>query len=91
MAKDKPVKEVRTKPLSSPLRLTRRTPVAAEAVTLSLEEEHDLLAKIRQLSRERVGQLREIIEGLLDDEEDERDIRARLRLVRRASIEDAEL
>jgi len=48
--------------------------------------------KIRQLPADRQAELDEIIEDMLDEEEDKRDIKARRSLVRRARAQqDAEL
>jgi hypothetical protein len=56
--------------------------IGPPAVTV---EERLLLASLRELPRERIKELREIVETMLDEEEDKRDMRARRRLLHRAS------
>ena len=61
-------------------------------VPACLDAEHALVIKIRQLPAERQAELGEIVEDMLDEEEDKRDIRARRNLVRRARAQqDAEV
>jgi hypothetical protein len=52
----------------------------------------EMFARIRELSVDRQAELSEIIENMLDEDEDRRDIEARRKLVQRArALQDAEL
>ena len=66
------------------------------ARNLSVEEQAshaaDVFVRIRELPADRQVELSEIIEDMLDEEEDRRDIKARQQLVQRArALQDAEL
>ncbi len=68
--------------------LARNLPPLEEQVSHAAE----VFSRIPELSVDRQVELSEIIENMLDEEEDRRDIRARKKLVQRArALQDAEL